>query len=110
MGPDPGHRAGGGEKTEGGHQHLVARADAERHQGEHQGVGAGGDPERVPDPEESGAVLLKGLETGAHDELIRMEHLAEGRGERRFQGAILRAKIKERDVRHGAASFSHQPP
>ena len=43
LGAEPGDRAGGGEERVGRGDHLVARADPLGHQGDQQGVGAGGD-------------------------------------------------------------------
>ena len=59
--------------------------------------------------EERGAVLLEGLEARAHDEHVRAEDIAEGGLKLGLEGAVLRAEIKERDVRHGAKGFSHRP-
>jgi hypothetical protein len=56
-GADPDHRGGGSDERVGGHDHLVAGPDAERLQGELQGVGAVGDTDRM------GGVAVTG-ETG----------------------------------------------
>ena len=109
-GAEAGDGAGGGEEGEGREEDLVALADAERHQREQERVGAGGDPEGVLHAEEGGAVLLEGLEARTHDEHVRAQHLAEGGLELGLEGAVLRAEIKERDVRHGARGFSHRRP
>ena len=105
-----GHGARGSEESEGWQEDFVAFADIERHEREQQCVGTGRDPEGVLHAEERGAVFLEGLEARAHDEHVRAEDIAEGGLELSLEGAVLRAEIKERDVRHGAKGFSHRPP
>ena len=107
---EAGHGACGSKEGKGRQEDLVAFTDIKRHEREQERIRTGGDAEGVLYAEESGAVLLKGLEPGAHDEHIRAKDIAEGGLELALEGAVLRAEIKERDVRHGAREFSHRPP
>ena len=106
---EAGHGTCRSKEGEGRQEDLVPFADIERHEREQERVGTGGDPEGMLHAEERGAVLLKGLEARAHDEHVRAEDIAEGALKLGLEGAVLRAEIKERDVRHGAKEFSHRP-
>jgi hypothetical protein len=62
------HRLGGREEAEGGHQHLVAGAGAERAQRDHQRVRAVADTDHRGGAEEVGEGLLELLDLGAENE------------------------------------------
>ena len=83
---------------------LVALADPERVEPEHERVGAVGDADRVLDAEVLGSLALEALDLGAEDEAAAVE----GAGERLFQlrdeGRVLRLDVNERNRLHDGPS------
>ena len=77
-GSHPGDTAGGGKKGERGDEDFVAGTDPEGHEGEEDGVGAGGDAEVVRDAGEGDAFLFEGGYVRTHDELAVGEDAFEG--------------------------------
>ena len=88
-------------EREGRGDHLVARADVQRVQGEDERVRAVGNAEGMRNAEISGGLLFKGMNVRAEDEPPRLEN----RGERVLQlvreRRVLRPYVNERDLRHG---------
>ena len=83
---------------------LVAVADPERVEREHERVGAVGDADRVLDAEVLGSLALEALDLGAEDEAAAVE----GAGERLFQlrdeRRVLRLDVNERNRLHEGPS------
>ncbi len=71
---------------------LVARPDPQSAQGDRDGVGAVGHPDRVPDAQVGGELALEGLDLRPEDEAPSLEHLGEGLGEARLVGVEARRK------------------
>lgn len=72
-GAEPGNGAGRREEGKGDGNDLIALADAEGHEGQEQGIGAGGAADGVPDTAIGGRLLLESLDLRAHDELLTVE-------------------------------------
>jgi len=97
----PAHdRLGGRIEGEGGTDHLVARPDAERLEGEHQRVGAVGDADRPLHAEVGGGFLLERPVVLAADEALAVEHLAERGLEPRYQRLVFGSDVNERNRLH----------
>ena len=81
------HRGGAGRRDRLGRRvegerrddDLVARADAQRAQGDRDGLGAVGDPDRVPGAQIGGELLLEGVDLGAEDEPPAIEDVLDRR-------------------------------
>src|ERR1700722_14854240 len=75
----PSARPGNGpcccEKGKGRSDNLVPRADFERHQGEQQGIGAGGDPDAFRGAAITGNLLLQRTYVLAHYEVLASAYL-----------------------------------
>ena len=71
-----GDRLGGREERERRADHLVARADPERVEHEHERVGAVRDADRLLDAEVLGRLALEALDLGAEDEAAALERRA----------------------------------
>ncbi len=65
---------GGGEERERAGQHLVARADLQRSEGQDQGVGARGAADRGAGAGVSGDFLFEPGDLFTEDELLRVDH------------------------------------
>lgn len=96
-GPDAGDAAGGGEEGEGGNNDFIAGADAQGHEREEDGIGAGGDPQVVQDTREGGAFLLKGSNVRAHDKLAAFENTLESGFQFRGERVVLGVDLEKRD-------------
>ncbi len=97
--PDERDRARGGEEAIGGGDDLVARADAERAEGEDEGVGArrpAATAWRVP--ARRAISLLERLDPRAEDEHAGIDHLARRLDELLAERAVLRREIHGRDL------------
>src|SRR5690606_32785592 len=77
-GADVADRLGGGEEAERGRDDLVARADAEGAQADHERVGAAVDPYGVLHAQVVGDLALEGLHLGPADELAAAHDALEG--------------------------------
>ena len=64
--PQQGNDLGGGDEGEGGGDNLVTRSDLQGHEGDEQGIRAGGHGNRVPDPDHGRQALLQFGDLGAH--------------------------------------------
>ena len=84
---DARHAARRGEKSEARAEHLVARADAQRHQREQDRVGAGADAERVLRAGELRQRALEPLDFRPEDEVARAQHAQKGLVQFRLQRA-----------------------
>jgi hypothetical protein len=85
---------------ERGADHLVAGADLQRVEDEHERVRAVGDADRLLHAEVGGGFLLEGLHVRPQDQGARLEHRLEPLEDLRYQALILRPNVNERD-RHG---------
>ena len=94
-GSGAGDTAGGGEEGEGGDDHFIAGSDAESHQGEENGVGAGGTADAVFGLHHGRAFFFKSLHFGPHDELAGPQDAREGGGEFGFEGQVLGVDVEE---------------
>src|SRR5262249_44575023 len=77
-------RRGGGVEGEGRADHLVARPDAERVEGEHERVGAVRHADRAFDAEVGGRLVLESPVVRAADEALAVEYLTESGLEPRY--------------------------
>ena len=94
-------RLGGRVERERGADHLVARADTERVEHDHDRVRAVRDADRVLDAEVLRRLALECLDVRAEDERARLENLGERALQLRNQRRVLRLDVNERDLRHG---------
>ena len=99
----PHDRLGGRVEGEGGTDHLVARPDAERLEGEHERVGAVGDADRPLHAEVRGGLLLERPVVLAADEGLAVEHLAERGLEPGDQRLVFGSNVNERNRLHAAS-------
>ena len=83
--------------------HLVARPDAERVEGEHERVGAVGDADRPLDAEVGGGLLLEGPVVRAADEALAVENLAERGLEPGNQRLVFGSDVNERNRLHAGS-------
>ena len=84
-------------ERERGADHLVAGADLERVQDEHERVGAVRDPDRPRHSQVDGRLLFEGLHVRSQDQRARLEHFLEPRENLRYQTRVLRPYVNERD-------------
>ena len=96
-GADARDAAGGGEEGEGGAEDFVAGADVEGHEGEQDGVGAGGDADGVFGVGEGGGGLFEVGDFAAEDELAGFEDAGEGCFEFGGEGGVLLFEIEKGD-------------
>ena len=90
---DPRDRLGGGVERERRADHLVAGADLERVEDEHDRVGAVRDADRLLDAESLGRLALEALDLGAEDEAAALERPLERRLQLRDQRRVLRLDV-----------------
>ena len=100
----PGDAARSGEEGEGGDDDFIARSDAESHQGEENGVGAGGTADAVFRLHHGGTFFFEGVHFGTHDKLARPQHAGESGGEFGFKGQVLGVDVEEWDFHGGWAA------
>ena len=96
---DAGDRLGGRVERERGADHLVARADPERVERDHDRVGAVPDPDRLRDAEIVGRLGLERLHVRAEHEAPVLQHFGEDALQLRDQTRVLRLDVDEGD--HG---------
>ena len=96
--PEPRDAARRREETVRRGDHLVPGADVERHQGQKQGVRTTRATDRVLRPAVGRHLLLKLHHFGAEDKLPVSQNRIEGCAQFGFDGLVLAAKIKERDI------------
>ena len=72
---EPVYDSRGGEERERGDDDFVLRSDAEDHESDEEGVGAGGDPDGVLGVAVGGEVALEIIDSLPQDELLRRIHL-----------------------------------
>ncbi len=94
----PGDRLRGRIERERGADHLVAGADLEGVEDEHERVGAVRDPDRPLHAEVGGRLLLERRDVRPADERSRGEHLLEPRPQLLDQWRVLRLDVNERDL------------
>ena len=93
-------RLGGREERERRADDLVAGADLERVEREHERVRAVGDADRLLDAEVLGGLALERLDLGAEDEAAAVEGAGERLLELRDEGRVLRLDVNERNRLH----------
>src|SRR5579872_2828789 len=98
-------RFGGGEESVGRGDALVSRADAERLEGEPQGVGSVANPNRVSGPMKGGEFLLEAFQHRAHDVLAALQHFVDIGIDFRLDVVILAYVPVEGDVELGLKHF-----
>ena len=81
--------------------HLVARADAQRVEDEHERVGAVRDADRLLDAELLGRLALEALDLGAEDEAAALERPRERLLQLRDERRVLRLDVNVGNRRHG---------
>jgi hypothetical protein len=89
-----GDATGRREESEGWDENFVTRADLEGHEGEKEGVGAGGNAEGVFDAEKLGEVLFEGGKFRPEDVVAGAQNALEGGDELGFEGEILTLEVK----------------
>ena len=89
---------GGGDEGEGGGDHLVARLDAERHEGDEQGFGTAGDGDAVAGAGVGFEAFFEFADFRPHDVLAVVEHLLDARVDGGLEGLILTLQINEGNV------------
>jgi hypothetical protein len=94
-GADTADASARGEERERRRNHLVAGANSQAHQGEEDGVGAGGDPQGVADAEQLRHVSLEPIQFRAEDVVPGTQHPLKGVGEFAFEGEILGLEIEK---------------
>ena len=92
-----GDRLGGREERERRADHLVARADLERVEREHERVGAVRDADRLLDAEVLGRLALEALDLGPEDEAAALEGAGERLLQLRDERRVLRLDVNERN-------------
>ena len=92
-GADSRDRLGGGVEGEGRADHLVAGADLERVEHEHDRVGSVRDPDRLLDAEGLGGLAFETLDLRAEDEASALERPLERRLQLRDQRRVLRLDV-----------------
>ena len=80
---------------------LVALADAERIEGDHECVGAVGDADRLSDAEVVGGLAFESVDFRAEDEPSRLEDSCECLLQLGDQRRVLRLDVNVRNRRHG---------
>ncbi len=90
--------AGGGEEGVAGADHLVSRADPQRHQGEQDRVGAGRDGQGVPRAQVGGAFPFQGLDLRPHDEVAAGQDPLEGGAQPLRDRGGLAGQVEEGDA------------
>ena len=107
-GADGADRQGGGDVGVGREDDLVAGLDAERGQGQPEGVEAGADPDGVGHPGQLGEGPLELAHLGAEDETGSLQHLLDGGQHLGPDRALLGGGVEERHPHgrraHGATS------
>ena len=94
-------RLGGRVEGEGGADHLVAAADPERVEDEHDRVGAVRDPDRLGNAEVLGRLGLEGRDVRPEDELAALEHVGERLLQCGNERRVLRFDVDQRDLHGG---------
>ncbi len=94
---EQGHGFGGGDEGEAGGDHLVARADAQRHQGDLQGVGAVGAGDAVAGAGEGAQALLQFGHLRAEDVLAVVEDAADAGLDALADALLLGLQVDELD-------------
>ena len=89
------NHAGRGEEAEGTRDHLVLRADAERHQGDEKRVRAGGDADRVGRSHFVRESPLELLVDGSHDESAGREDLLHAPGDVALDIGVLAGQVEQ---------------
>jgi hypothetical protein len=72
--PEGHHSLRGREECEGRHHDLVAGADAQRAEADHEGVGAVGESDAVLGPDVAGELRLEALDLGSQDVAATLQH------------------------------------
>ena len=98
LGPHQADGLGGGEEGEGGGDHLVAGAHAQRAQADDERVGARVEADGVPDAQVVGHLFLEGLDLGSEDEAPRVEDAPDGRLDLGPEGFNLRPWVVDGDL------------
>ena len=80
---------------------FIARPNAEGHEGEKDGIGAGGDAQIVRDAGEGGAFLLEGGDIRPHDELAAFQNTLESGFQLRSERVVLGIDVKKRNGHGG---------
>ena len=98
-GADQRRHLGGGAEGEGGAEHGIARADALRHQRQHQRVGAARAGHGMAGAAEPGERGFELAHLGAEDELAMVKHALDRLVDDGSETAALRRYVDERDGR-----------
>ena len=108
---EPGHASGGGEERKRRRDHLVAFADAGRHQRHQQRVGARRYPDCVRHLEVVGEFALEGEDFLAHDAALAVAHPGDGLEELVAQRPVLGLEVEKRDrLGHDRWAIRHNRP
>ena len=98
LGAEQSNRSGGGNEGEGDGDDFIAGSDAEGHEREQDGVGAGGAANGMFDSDISRDRFLEGLHLGAENEVLGGENATYRRLHFRLDLLILRTEIEKREL------------
>ncbi len=103
---EPRHAAGGREERIRAGDDLVARADAQGHHRDEQGVGARRHADGVFDVQQRGQLALEALDLGAHDEALAVADTRHDVEDLLADRPVLRLQVQQRHV-HDRLFRSH---
>lgn len=96
-GTDAADATGGSEEGKGGDEHFIAGTDVEGHEGEKDGVGAGGNADAMAGFGQGGEFGFDLGDFVAHDEMAGLEDALECSGEFGFKRVVLGVNVEKGD-------------